>query len=244
MFFSSVNNQSKNTTCLSTPNTSKRVHLQKIDSLLDSGATHMLVTDRDKHKLKDVRPGGDFRVRIANGQQITSTSTAIVRFPAGIEIPAHVFSSGELEHNLTPVAPFTNQGCVATLTATGAKITKGNVVVLEGEKQTNELLWHVNLPTQIDATVGEGAYTDEQGGSACLSISNEHDADFVQFVVATFGSPLDSTLLRALRRGYFGNLPRITAKMVVANRPAATATAQGHLDATRKGQRSTKEGQT
>lgn len=60
------------------------------------------------------------------------------------------------------------------------------------------------------------------------------------FIHASMSSPVVSSFIQAVARGYLGNYPRITAKMIAANRPNTLATAKGHLDQTRQGQHSTK----
>jgi len=57
---------------------------------------------------------------------------------------------------------------------------------------------------------------------------------------ASFGSPVLSTLLRALRKGYLSSIPRFTAALVSKYSPYTVATATGHLDQRRQGLDSTK----
>jgi len=72
-------------------------------------------------------------------------------------------------------------------------------------------------------------------------MSNQLDADYVEWMAATLGGPVTSTLLKAAKKGYLSSFPRITYKMIAANPPNAVATAMGHLDHTRQGQHSTKD---
>jgi hypothetical protein len=57
---------------------------------------------------------------------------------------------------------------------------------------------------------------------------------------ATFGSPPNSTFIKAISRGYGKNLPRLSARIIAANPPSSLATAKGHLYLNRKNQRSSK----
>ena len=81
---------------------------------------------------------------------------------------------------------------------------------------------------------------EAEQGHANLIMRNEHAADFAKFVSATFGSPPDSSLINAVGKGWLGNFPRVTAKMIRDNPPNSVASAKGHLDLTRQGQHSTK----
>jgi len=69
---------------------------------------------------------------------------------------------------------------------------------------------------------------------------HELDADFVQFAHACFGYPAVSTFLNAVKNNWLSTFPRITAKMIAANPPNQVATAQGHLDRTRRSMKTTK----
>jgi len=66
---------------------------------------------------------------------------------------------------------------------------------------------------------------------ASVAIAHSFDADYVQYAHASFGSP---AVLRALRKGWLGNFPRLTARMLQRNQPNSVATAKGHLDQTRQ----------
>ena len=63
-----------------------------------------------------------------------------------------------------------------------------------------------------------------------LSITHSGHADFAKFVSSAMGSPADSTLLKALRKGYIV-WPHFTASMLANNPTNLMATHKGHLDA-------------
>ena len=172
-------------------------------------------------------------MELPNGEVITSTGTGVLHLPANIDLRAHIYPDSVLRHNLAPIAPLCNQGCTAVFTATAATVTHGDTVVLQGDKGPTEMLWHFQIPTAPTVTT-------RRGGRANLIVSNQLDADYVAWTSATLGSPVTSTLLKAVKRGYLSTFPRITYKMIVANPPNAMATAMGHLDHTRQGQQSTK----
>ena len=52
---------------------------------------------------------------------------------------------------------------------------------------------------------------------------------------ASLGSPVISTLLRTLRKGYFATIPRFTSALLYKHKPNSVASALGHLDRRRQG---------
>jgi hypothetical protein len=70
-------------------------------------------------------------------------------------------------------------------------------------------------------------------------VHNELNANFVKWWHASLGSPTISTMLEAIRLGALRNIERLTTKIVRKNPPHTMATAMGHLDNTRQGQKST-----
>ena len=62
---------------------------------------------------------------------------------------------------------------------------------------------------------------------------------FIRFTHAALGSQAISTITQAVRRGYLHSYPALTSAMLAAHPPTSIATAKGHLDQQRQGQRST-----
>jgi hypothetical protein len=65
--------------------------------------------------------------------------------------------------------------------------------------------------------------------------------DMVAFAHASLFSPAITTLEAALRKNLIPNFPGLTLKSLQAHPPNSMATAKGHLDQSRKNQRSTKQ---
>jgi hypothetical protein len=121
-------------------------------ALVDSGSTHVLLHDKDVdypavtrvvHKPLDVAFG--------NGTQATSTATAILSV-GPIKVPAHMFPSAVLSNELLGMAPFTKQGCVASIDNTTVIISKEAQAILSGHKLPADSLWLTNL-AQLPAPV-------------------------------------------------------------------------------------------
>ncbi len=70
-------------------------------------------------------------------------------------------------------------------------------------------------------------------------ITNIKDASFTTYISRALGSPFNTTLLNAIRRGYI-KIRGLTTKLFLRNPPQSLSTAIGHLDLVRKHLRSTK----
>ena len=115
----------------------------------------------------------------------------------------------------------------------GVEVRKNGHTVCQNAKEAHQKLWNLEIPVSDIGNISAI-------GSSNLAIRCDLDADFVNFWHATFGSPTVWTFSTAVARGYF-EIPRLTAKVIRANAPNSVATAKGHLDRIRQGQRSTKE---
>ena len=76
--------------------------------------------------------------------------------------------------------------------------------------------------------------------NAVLSLPS--DKKSIRFMSASFGSPVLSTLNRALRKAYLSSLPRFASALLCKHPPNSVATAMGHLDRRRQGLDSTTPG--
>ena len=178
-------------------------------------------------------------VGLPNKARITSLGSIHIPIPhSDVVITAHVIHPSKRSHDLSSVSQVCVQGCSATFTSNSVEVIhRHGTIILSGSKNIHDLLWSLPLPIPIPPT------KSHQGVSSSASnfvIHNAHDAEFVQFVHAAFGSPALSTFHRAVRQGYLKSFPRITARMIRRNPPNPIATAMGHLDRVRQGMASTK----
>ena len=212
-----------------------------ISTLADTGTTDFLI------RLSDIPPhlipsGAPITVRLPNNSHITSLGFISIPIPqSSVVINAHVFRPDVLSHNLSSISRLCVQGCSATFRADAVEVidSSGNVI-LSGSKQIEDLLWH--LPIPIPSQLPPLPASSHLAAPTCsnFAMHNSHDAEFVKFVHAAFGSPSVSTFHRAVRQGFLRSFPRITARMIRLNPPNSVATAKGHLDRVRQGLASTK----
>lgn len=221
----------------------------------DTGCTDFFLRKADAQNagIPVTQEGGGLVVELPNGATMTAIAGADMRTPDNdINVHAHIFADNDLHHSLGSISALTNapNSCEVTFTNTGVKVTRAGKTIVRTAKHPTAKLWSIDLPVvpskpvptanAAQARCEQMRQWEVEHGHCNLMMRNELAADFVKFVSATFGSPTDHTLLTAVSMGWLGNFPRINAKMIRDNKPNTVATAKGHLDLTRQGQRSTR----
>ena len=163
-----------------------------------------------------------------NGQTITSSKTGNLFLPhLNSPLQAHIFPDEELGTSLLSISELCNSGCIATFTKDNVHVSKDGYTVIDSKKPATESLWHVELPSCLHSVAG----------SAILR--SDTDEAFTKFIHTSFGSPVLSTFLQAVRKGFLAAYPRLMPAMISAYLSPTAATARGHLDQHRQGQDST-----
>jgi hypothetical protein len=106
------------------------------------------------------------------------------------------------------------------------QVMDGNICVLNGQRNHTNGMWEVELPK-----------TEERANA----IGTQTASELVAFAHATLFSPALTTLENALNKGYLTNFPGLSAKLLRKHPPTSIAMVKGHLDQSRKNQRSTKK---
>ena len=218
----------------------------------DTGCTDLLFKCSTAHKLENRRPFHDLCVTVANHEVIRSSEMGDLRVPTptgDLLLPAYIFPDNVLSNNLVGLSAFCNAGCTVTLTSTAIDISLGGTSIWHDVKAPHDRLWKLDLdtlpnqPTEVDKIgATEAAYktVEPVWGTAHQSIRLDTDAEYVRFAHAVFGSHPISTFVNATAKGWLGNFPKLTARMIRQNPPVERATAMGYLDQTRQGLQSTK----
>ena len=110
----------------------------------------------------------------------------------------HIFPDEVLDTSFLSISELCNNGCIATFSKNNVHVTKDGNTVFNSEKDPSESLWHVNLPACQNALAG----------SAILR--SDTDEAFTKFIHTSFGSPVLSTFLSAIRKGFPAAYPRLT----------------------------------
>ena len=139
-------------------------------------------------------------------------------------------------------------GCRVTFDAQSVHVHLNNQPLLTGSRDHTTGLWHLGLTADTSDTVPPGVSdTTPSPGEPPLLLQHSYAAthsatptELVAFAHAALFSPALSTLTKALDRGYLPQCMGLTSQALRKHPPHSVATIKGHLDQTRKNQRSTK----
>jgi hypothetical protein len=189
----------------------------------DCGATNTIFRNSDSIFLDNIRPDVGMIVGLPNGDNITSAAAGTLSNDK-FSFPVPIFSNTSLNRSLISTADYCNNGCTATFTATSATIThdaSGDILSYSSKGPTDRL-WPFDTLSQVPRSTISNV------------VRHEINADFVAYSSASFFSPPDTSLAHALTSGWLGNFPRLTATMLLANKPNSISTAKGHLQQSRQ----------
>jgi hypothetical protein len=145
---------------------------------------------------------------------------------------------------LVSLAQLCDDDCIAIFNKYNVKIIKNNQVIIQGTRMRNGL-WSVPI----------GPATQQQANNIILPHNkprqSNHQAngilrtdrpkqELARYLHATLGSPVPSTLLRAIRKTHLVTFPGLTTTLISKHLPNAIATSLGHQDQEAKHLRSTK----
>ena len=128
---------------------------------------------------------------------------------------------------LISLAQLCDDDCIALFTKYNVKIIKDNNVIITGRRMDNGL-WSIPIKSP----------PSHQANGILRTDKTSHD--LAKYHHATLGSPVPSTLLRAIRRGHLTTFPGLTINLISKHLPASIATVLGHQDQESKHLRSTK----
>ena len=138
--------------------------------------------------------------------------------------------------SLLSLGQLCDAGCTITLTSTTLEVLYHGTCILQGTRTPLTRLWHVAIGDQPDSTAPPPSPTH----SAYLAAGGATPAHLVAFHHASLGAPALSTLEKALRLNYITGFPGLTVDTLRRHPPRhSIPMLKGHLDQTRKNQRST-----
>jgi hypothetical protein len=182
------------------------------------------------------------RISLPDSSFMEATHSAILDLP-NIPISASmVYLFPKLAGSLISVSQLCDAGFTVLFTISEVIVKNAeNIVVLNGRRTGS-------LYTVTPDSVHPEAHSNSRivGINSHLLdscnrvIRHDSQAERVAFYHAAMGSPSIPTFIAAIRRGYVV-LPGLSADMIKKNLPNPIATSLGHLDALRRGLRSTKQ---
>jgi hypothetical protein len=206
-------------------------------AIADSGATGNFLTIGDQHALQDLKPHTTTQVHLPDGTTIQSSHQGTLNI-CNRQLPALVFPALHCG-SLISIGSLCDAGLTVTFTSTDIKVIEPatNQSVSVGTRDASNGLWHLSLenatPTDTVSPSASPAHT------AANAIEFRNVRQITAFWKATFGSPTDDTLTKAIDKGFI-IIPGLTSKRVRKHPTHSKATARGHLDQHRQGYRSTK----
>ncbi|KAI2490112.1 Reverse transcriptase (RNA-dependent DNA polymerase) [Fragilaria crotonensis] len=144
--------------------------------------------------------------------------------------------------SLLSMAQLCDAGCTVTFDAVSVIVRLHDRSILHGVRTLDTGLWHLSLvqpnpdPYVPAPPVAPPPITD----CSNAAIQSATPAELVAFAHAALFSPALSTLQKAIDNGYLPNFLGLTALGLRKYPPASVAMIKGHLDQSRKNQRSTK----
>ena len=199
-------------------------------------------TGASSHYLRPIDPHNKIEgtksiihVGLPNGVTLQSTGDRcqlkLPQLPSAAR-EAHLLP-GLSHSSLLSIGKMCDAGCTALFNKDTVTIHHNGIQILGGTRDTRTGLWRLPLHQPvIDVTPSH-------------AINSAYDTDSIpalmQFLHATAFSPVKSTWISAINRGFFQSWPGLTAQMVRKHLPKSVATTKGHLDQTRANQRSTQQ---
>ena len=136
------------------------------------------------------------------------------------------------QYSLLSIGQLCDNGCKVIFDYKEVNIIHRGKTVLQGYRDHKTRLWHVEIPSENDA--------NEQYNVAHAAIGSTKKEDIVAFAHAALFSPAITTLEKALDKGFIRGFPGLDTKSLRKHPPQSFAMVKGHLDQSRKNQRSTK----
>ena len=176
-------------------------------AIADTGASSHYLRPNDPHD-KNGTTKPPITVGLPNGDLLQSTTQACqLSLP---QLPdkareAHIIP-GLTHSSLVSIGKLCDEGCEATFNKKEVHIIKDNEIILTGQRDLHTGLWRIPL---TDATTN-----NIPKAPASLQCHNAYQTnkipELIQFLHATAFSPVPTTWIRAIQRGFFQSWPGLT----------------------------------
>jgi hypothetical protein len=169
------------------------------------------------------------RVMSADGSQMKATLHGILPLSTALSDNAQsAFALNDLKTGtLISLSQLCDDDCIAVFNKYNVQIVKNDQIIITGKRLDNGL-WSIPITPPA---------THQANGILRL---DKPKTELAQYFHATLGSPVPSTLIRAIRRGHLTTWPGLTTQLISKHLPKSIATTLGHQDQEAKNIRSTK----
>ena len=160
---------------------------------------------------------------LPNGSILTAKSGGHLHFPR-LPFPVPFWSAPDssLAHSLLAISPLlqTSGSCLLTPTTLSIFAPGDPTPVLVGSKRVSENVWRLHIPPPPPFHPPDTLHTTSPYSTLTTAfsinpsappITNIKDASFTTYISRALGSPSNTTLLNAIRRGYI-KIRRLTIK--------------------------------
>jgi hypothetical protein len=175
-------------------------------------------------------------VKVANGDNIETSRRALVSLAKELSTKAktgHIFDDLKAG-SLISIRQLCDDDCIALFTKYNEKIYKDGKVIIVGQRNNVNGLWHIPLaPKETDTP-----HLQHSANGAIRNVRTKQD--LAAFLHACAFSPQYSTFLRAIRRKHFDSWPGLTMTLITKHLQKSLATSKGHLRMKQQNIQSTK----
>ncbi|KAI2491412.1 Reverse transcriptase (RNA-dependent DNA polymerase) [Fragilaria crotonensis] len=145
--------------------------------------------------------------------------------------------------SLLSMGQLCDAGCEVTFDATTVSVRHNHTLLLHGKRLPHTGLWHLDLSSTpvpcAPPTAPPNVHRPYDTMHSVAAVAVTTPADLVAFAHASLFSPALSTLKIALDRGFLPDFQGLTAKALTKYQSLSVPMIKGHLDQSRKNQRST-----
>jgi hypothetical protein len=146
-----------------------------------------------------------------------------------------------LTNNLLSIVVLCDAGCKVFFNATGCEVTLNCEVILRGWREPRYCLWRVHIVNDgwtTDMKVVDNNSTPQSAAVAYSLYDCDNTQQLIRFYHACLFSPVVSTLINAINKGYLKGFPGLTSQRISCHIKINDDMEKGHMDQSRQGQRS------
>ena len=163
-----------------------------------------------------------------------STHECLLDLPSLPKAARHAYIMPDLQNGtLLSVGQMCDAGCLAYFDKSSAEIWYNQQLVLLGTRSGPNGLWYLVPPNE------QPSLQEANAARPSFLPASTKPADIVAFMHAALGSPVLSTLRKAIDNGYIHGFPGLTSRTIRNHPPFSVATVKGHQDHIRKNVQST-----
>jgi hypothetical protein len=142
---------------------------------------------------------------------------------------AHIIP-GLVHNSLVTVGQLCDNECSVTFTHDQVTVSRKGKEVMYGSRDPKSRLWRVNLNQKLKHDIAQCNHAHD----------SNNQKDLTNYLHAACFSPVKSTLIKAIKNGFFSSWPGLNEHSVEKYLSKSTSTAKGHLNQQIQNARTTK----